>query len=107
MAAAAQEVNNEAFWAVHDFLFSEEGHAYAAAGKESVKRKIEVILEEKGYDVKAFRSALETGGGKKRVEEDMTVGKRIPVSGTPTKVINGDVIPGSTQTGILEKYLKN
>ena len=107
MAAAAQEVNNEAFWAVHDFLFSEEGHTYAAAGKETVKQKIEAILGEKGFDVKAFRSALETGKGKKRVEEDMAVGNRIPVSGTPTKVINGDVILGSTQDGILEKYLKN
>jgi protein-disulfide isomerase len=107
MAAAVQEVNNEAFWAVHDFLFSEEGHTYAAVGKETLKQRIEAILEEKGYDVKAFRSALETGRGKKRVEEDMAVGNRIPVSGTPTKVINGDVILGSTQDGILEKYLKN
>jgi protein-disulfide isomerase len=107
MAAAAQEVSNEAFWAVHDFLFSPTGQAFATAGKEAVKRKLEQILQEKGYDLQAFRSALGTGRGKKRVEEDMAVGNRIRVSGTPTKIVNGDIIVGSTPDKVLEQYLNN
>ena len=107
MAAAAEEISNEAFWAVHDFLFSAEGQAFATVGKEATKKKLEQILKEKGYDVKAFQSALETGTARKRVEEDMAAGKRIPVSGTPTKVVNGDIIVGSTPESVLERYLKN
>ena len=89
------------------WLFSAEGQALATVGKDAVRKKIEQILKEKGFDVKAFQAALETGAAKKRVEEDMTAGKRIRVSGTPTKVVNGDIIVGSTPDSVLERYLKN
>jgi len=34
MAAAAQEMSNEAFWTVHDFLFSPEGQAFAGGERK-------------------------------------------------------------------------
>jgi len=105
MSAAAQEVSNEAFWVVHDFLFSNEGQGVATGDKEALKQKIEQILKRQGHDVKAFRSALETGKAEKRVEEDMAVGNSIHVTGTPTKIMNGDIIVGSTLDNVLERYL--
>ena len=106
MSAAAQEVSNEAFWVVHDFLFSNEGQAVATGDKEALKQKIEQILKRQGHDVKAFRSALETGKAKKRVQEDMAVGNSIHVTGTPTKIMNGDIIVGSTPEDVVERYLR-
>ena len=106
MAAAAQEISNEAFWAVHDFLFSPEGQAFAGGEKEALKKRIGEVLKEKGYDTEAFQSALETGKGRKRVEGDMAVGNRLRVTGTPTKVINGDIIVGSNIDNVWERYLK-
>lgn len=105
IAAAAQEVSNEAFWVVHDFLFTPEGQAIATGDKEALKQEIEQILKRQGHDVKAFQSALETGKGKKRVEVDMAVGNRLRVTGTPTKVVNGDLIVGSTSDNVLKRYL--
>lgn len=106
MSAAAQEVSNEAFWVVHDFLFSNEGQAVATGDKEALKQKIEQVLKRQGHDVKAFRSALETGKAKKRVQEDMAVGNSIHVTGTPTKIMNGDIIVGSTPEDVVERYLR-
>jgi len=105
MAAAAQEINNEAFWLVHDFFFTEEGQNVARLEKEAVKQKIEQLLKGKGYDVRVFQSALETGKAKKRVLDDMAVGSRIRITGTPTKIVNGDMIIGSSQDNALERYL--
>ena len=95
MAAAAQEVSQEAFWIVHDFLFTDEGQTITGDEREVVKKKIEEILKSKGYDVKAFRVALETGKAKKRVLDDMALGNRIRVIATPTKIVSGDLIVGS------------
>ena len=105
MAAAVEQVNPEAFWLIHDFLFSNEGQTLLKGEKEPVKQKIEEILTEKGYDVKAFQAALENGQGKKRVEEDVAVGRRIRVRGTPTTIINGDLVKAPLTDQVLEQYL--
>ncbi len=106
MAAATQEVGPEAFWAVHDFFFSDEGQAFVSKDKELLKKKIEEILKGKGYDEKIFLTALETGKGKKRVEEDMLTGNKIGVRGTPSIVINGDFIGSTITDKMVEQYLK-
>jgi protein-disulfide isomerase len=105
MVAASQEVSNEAFWVVHDFFFSDEGQVFVNGDKEVSKQKIEGILKEKGYDVKVFEEALETGKGKRRVEEDVAVGNKIPVMETPTTIVNGNLIGGSITDKTVERYL--
>lgn len=105
MAAAALEVSNDAFWVVHDFLFSEEGQNLAKGEKDPVKQKIEQILKEKGFNTKAFQTALESGKAKKKVEEDMALGEKVRVLGAPTMIINGDYMRGPFSDRILERYL--
>ncbi len=105
MVAAVQEVNNEAFWLIHDFMFSNEGQALANADKGAVRQKIETLLKEKGYDVKAFQNALETGKGQRRVEEDMAVGRKIHVTGTPTTILNGNYLVGPLNEKVLEGFI--
>jgi protein-disulfide isomerase len=105
MAAAAQFIGNEAFWLVHDYLFSGEGQALNKSEKEAVRRKIEQLLKEKNYEVKAFQAALEIGKARKRVEEDMVLGNRYQISGTPTVLINGEMIQGPFTEETLDRYL--
>ena len=105
MAAAAREVSLEAFWLVHDFLFTNEGQSVANLDRKAVQLKIEQLLREKNHEVKAFQIALESGKGKQRVLEDMALGNRIRITSTPTKIVNGDLIVGSTADSVLEKYL--
>lgn len=105
MVASVQEVSNEAFWIIHDFMFSDEGQTLANADKRVVKERIEAILKEKGYDVRIFQNALETGTGQRRVEEDMALGRRIRVTGTPTAILNGNFIIGPLAEKVLEQFV--
>jgi protein-disulfide isomerase len=105
MAAAAQEVSNEAFWIVHDFFFTKEGQDIGNLDKGAVKQKVEQLLKGKGYDVRIFQSALETGRARNRVLEDMALANRLRLTSTPTKIVNGDMIVGLTPDSTLEQYL--
>jgi len=105
MAAAAQEVSNEAFWLIHDFFFTKEGQNIANLEKGAVKQKVEQLLKGKGYDVKIFQSALETGRARNRVLEDMALANRLRMTSTPTKIVNGDLVVGLTPDSTLERYL--
>jgi protein-disulfide isomerase len=105
MTAAAQEVSEEAFWLVHDFLFTNEGQSVAKLDRKAVQLKIERLLREKNHDVKGFQLALENEKAKKRVLEDMALGNKIRLTSTPTKIVNGDMILGLTLDSTLERYL--
>ncbi|MGQ9648033.1 MAG: thioredoxin domain-containing protein [Thermodesulfobacteriota bacterium] len=105
MAAAAQEVSNEAFWLIHDFFFTKEGQDIAHQKRETIKQKVEQLLKGKGSDLKTFQSALETGRARNRVLEDMALANRLRLSSTPTKIVNGDLIVGLTPDSTLERYL--
>jgi protein-disulfide isomerase len=105
MAAAAQEVSTEAFWVVHDFFYTKEGQDIANLEKGAVKKKVEQLLKGKGYDVRIFQSALETGKARNRVLEDIALANRYRLTSTPTKIVNGDMIIGSSQDSFLERYL--
>jgi len=106
MAAAAQEISNEAFWVVHDFFFTKEGQDIANLEKGAVKQKVEQLLKGKGYDVRIFQSAFETGTARNRVLADMALANRFRMTSTPTKIVNGDMIVGLTPDSSLESYLK-
>jgi protein-disulfide isomerase len=106
MAAAAQSIGNDAFWLVHDYLFSGEGQAMNKSEKGVVKQKIEQLLKENNFDVTVFQAALENGKARKRVEEDLALGNRYQVSGTPAVLINGEMIQGLLTEQVLERYLK-
>jgi protein-disulfide isomerase len=105
IAAAAQEVSNEAFWIAHDFFFTKEGQDMANLEKGAMIQKIEQLLKGKGYDVRIFQSALETGRARNRVLEDMALANRLRMTSTPTKIVNGDMIVGLTPDNVLERYL--
>jgi len=105
MAAAAQEVSLEAFWLVHDFLFTSEGQSVSKLDRRAVQIKFEQLLREKKHDVKGFQTALENGKGKSRVLDDMALANKLRIAGTPTKIVNGDIIVGPSPDNVLERYL--
>ena len=105
MVAAVQMGNNEAFWVIHDFFFSDEGQAIINNDREQLRLRIEIILKQKGFDAKAFQTALNTGDGKARVEEDVAIGAKIGVNATPSTVINGNFVRWPLPEKTIEKHL--
>jgi protein-disulfide isomerase len=106
MAAAAQPLGNEAFWLIHDYLFSGEGQGLNKGEKGAVRQRIEQLLKEKNLDVKVFQEALDNGMARKRVEEDIALGRRYQILGTPTIFINGEMIQGPLTEETLGRYLR-
>ncbi len=106
IAASAQVLGGEAFWTIHDFFFSPEGQMIIREDVSVVIKKVEEILKERGFDVKTFQTAMENGIGRRKVMEDIAVGNKIPVMGTPTLIVNGDFISGEFNDQALERYLR-
>jgi predicted DsbA family dithiol-disulfide isomerase len=71
-----------------------------------VTRKVEEMLRAKGYDMKIFKEALESGKGKRRVMEDIAIGNKVPIMGTPSIIVNGDFISQEFNEHVLERYLR-
>jgi protein-disulfide isomerase len=69
------------FWEYHDLLFMNQ-QALSRADLESYAERL-------GLDMDKFRSDLDTGAHKAKVEQDLQECSRAGVSGTPTVLLNG------------------
>ena len=106
LAAASQEIHPGAFWIVHSFLLSEEGEKRSAGDFGGLKKRIEQILNEKGYDGNALALSWQNGKGRLRVEEDLAIGKKMRVVGTPTAIVNGTYHKGPFTEDRLDDFLE-
>ncbi len=89
LAAEASMAANEQgkFWQYHDKLFSNQGALDRAS--------LEKYAQELGLNMEKFKSALDSGKFRSRVEADSTAGSALGASGTPTFFINGRQIVGA------------
>ncbi len=88
-AALAAEAAREQgkFWEMHDKLFANQQALSDSAYWQWAK--------ELGLDGDRFASALQAPATRKRVEEDVAAAAAAGVNGTPTFVVNGEVVVGS------------
>jgi len=85
-AAVAAE-NQGKFWPMHDKLF---------ANQSNLKRPdLEKYAQEIGLDVAKFKKDIDSPATKKRVDDDLELGKKMGVQGTPNFFINGRPIRGA------------
>lgn len=75
------------FWEVHDALFQNSGSLS--------EEKITEIAVSAGADKSALEACLNEGRVKTMIEEDMTAGGEVGVSGTPAFFINGRMLSGA------------
>ncbi|HXI57428.1 MAG TPA: thioredoxin domain-containing protein [Polyangia bacterium] len=85
-AALAAEAQGK-FWEMHDKLF---------ANQQNIKRPdLEKYAKELGLDMGKFKSALDNGTYKGRIDTDMALARQIGVQGTPNFYLNGRNIQGA------------
>jgi len=85
-AAVAAELQGK-FWPMHDKLFGNQ---------QNLKRPdLEKYAQEIGLDVAKFKADIESPAVKKRVDDDLEVGKKLGVQGTPNFFIDGRPIRGA------------
>ena len=73
--------NQDRFWEVHDWIYEQEPPVTAEALLQ--------FAAELGLDMEQFRRDLESEQTRRRVEKDLTEGRRNGVTGTPTVFIDG------------------
>lgn len=83
MAAGAQDK----FWDFHDALYEREADIDA--------KTLDVIAEEIGLDVEAWRAALEAKTHDAQIKADIELGAKLRVDGTPTYFVNGRPVSGA------------
>src|SRR5262249_14790107 len=84
-ALAAHEQGK--FWQMHDKLFTNQQALDRAA--------LERYAEELGLDMNKFKSALDSGKFKARVQQDAAAASAVGVNGTPTFFVNGKQLVGA------------
>ncbi len=88
-AALAAEAAREQgkFWPMHDKMF--------AAQQELSPAAYERWARELGLDLGRFKAAQASAKLKARVQEDDQLGSRLGIDGTPTMVVNGELVVGA------------
>lgn len=85
--AARCAAEQEKFWPYHDKLFA----GPAQSGSEQLRS----YASESELDVEAFAQCLESGRHQAALQQDIEIGTRLGVTGTPTFFINGRMLVGA------------
>jgi protein-disulfide isomerase len=86
------------FWPMHDRMFANQ----RALDVASLKR----YAGELGLDVASFSSCLDGGAETAAVQKDVQEGQRIGVSGTPTLIVNGRLLPSGGNPQALSEAVE-
>jgi protein-disulfide isomerase len=87
-AVAAEAARQQGkFWEMHDKLFANQ-QALSDATYEKYAQDLKL-------DMKRFKAALQAPATRARVDEDIRAANAAGVNGTPTFIVNGEVVVGS------------
>jgi protein-disulfide isomerase len=96
-ARAAQEQGK--FWEYHDLLYQNQSGGFP-------REKLTELAREAGLDEQRFEADLASAEYERAVAEDFQEGQRRGVSGTPTFVINGEVLAGAQPLEVFEDAIE-
>lgn len=107
--ARAQEPSPDGrFWAMHDALFATQG-SWGASGVGPAAAAAffaDQASQVAGLDEAAWGACV-AADDRTRVEADLAQGRDVPVPGTPTFVINGEVLVGAGPPGTFYPVLRD
>ena len=96
-ARAAQEQGK--FWEYHDLLYHNQPGGFP-------REKLVELAREAGLDVERFEADLASGEYEQIVTSDFREGQQRGISGTPTFVINGQVLSGLQPVEVYEDAIE-
>lgn len=97
-AEAAMAANAQGkFWPMHDLMFEHQ---------QALERSdLEKYAQQVGLDMNQFKSALDSGKYKSRVQKDAAEGAKVGATGTPTFFINGNRLVGAQPVDAFKKAI--
>jgi protein-disulfide isomerase len=103
-AGCAQFQSSDAFWALHDKLFDNQGAIKLA---DASKRISDLAGGVPSLDLGHFQDCLKRQSSLGAVVRDREMGKRVGVVATPTIFLNGLELPGVRDGAELHRYLSD
>jgi len=88
---AADLGGNDAFWKMHDKIFTET----TSNGTGIALERLPVMAQEIGLDQAKFKSCLDSGKYAAKVAKDQQEGADAGVEGTPATFVNGTLVSGA------------
>ena len=100
-AAAARAAQAQGkFWEYHDLLYEEQSSGFSDENLLAFAKKA-------GLDKRRFESDYESGRYKGVVQADFQKGLKLGVNGTPTFLINGQVLVGLQPLQVFEDAIED
>lgn len=90
------------FWSMHDLLYE---NRKAWMGSKDPRRLIARYASQAGVEIKSYNACATSKSAANEVERNTALARTLNVRGTPTFVINGDIIPGALPTDVFVKGL--
>jgi protein-disulfide isomerase len=81
------------FWPFHDLLFANQD--------KLTREQLEEHAKKAGLDMGKFKAALDNKSYAPQVDEDLELGKKVYVNGTPTIFVNGKRVENATDFGAI------
>lgn len=100
-AAEAAECagEQEMYYEMHDKLFGEG----VEGGTDTFKK----YAQEIGLDQEQFDACLDSGAMRNEVKNDLEDGQKLGISGTPSFIINGELVVGAQPYSVLSEKIDN
>ncbi len=100
-AACANEQGK--YWELRDVLYANQ--ATEETPENFSKENIKKLAKENGLNMQQFTKCLDEEKYSQEIRQDFASGVQIGVVGTPSYMINGNVIPGEIKFDIWEKII--
>ncbi|MCS7197916.1 MAG: DsbA family protein [Candidatus Bipolaricaulota bacterium] len=102
-AALAAECAHEQgrFWEYHDKLF-----ALTQQGQEFLRSRLKSVAAELGLDAARFESCLDSQKYLEEVQEDLALGQKEGITGTPAFLINGELLIGAQPITVFRQKIE-
>ena len=94
-ANCAQE--QEGFWEYHDILFANQGNFS--------KTELKQYAADLGLDTNQFDACLDSEKYSQEIRQDYAQGVNLDVVGTPSYIVNGQLVPGAINLALWEEII--
>jgi protein-disulfide isomerase len=99
VAARAAQAQDK-YWEYHDLLYESQSSGFSDENLRVHARKV-------GLDMQRFEKDYENASYTELVQKDFQQGQRMGVNGTPTFLINDQVLVGLQPIGVFEKVIED
>jgi len=95
--------DQDQYWPYHDKLFSDQDKWLS---QEDAKEVLVGFSGELGLDQGAFKECLTSGKFTQAVKDDLALGQKVGVQGTPSFFVNGQMLVGAQPYSAFEALIK-